>query len=501
MNHIKLEMKDISIEFPGVKALKNVNFTTETGVSHALVGANGAGKSTLLKVLCGVYNHYTGSIFIDGKEAHVRSPKAAKQLGIQVVYQEVDTALIPYLSVAENIMLDSLVNDMGSRQFIKWKNIHTDASKILEQLNVDIDTKKVVSQLPLAHKQMVLIARAIYKECRFLILDEPTAPLSHSETEELFRVIRDLIKRNMGVIFISHRLSELWETCDQITVLRDGEFVGHHSIRNIKINEIIEMMLGRCFKDNYPKHQVNIGEKIFEIENLCDGKKIKNINLSIHAGEIIGIAGLVGAGKSELCKALFGATSVHYSKAIIKDRLFHIKSPFTSVSQGVALVPEERRSEGILVHESITTNLTSASLSDFCGMMSFINFNKERIVAQDMIRKLDIKTPSENQTVCFLSGGNQQKIAVGKWLIAKAEVYIFDEPTKGIDVGAKTDIFNLIGKLAEEGRGIIFASCELTEIMGITDRVYVMYNGRIVKELNTKDTCEKELLFYSTGGK
>ncbi len=501
MNSIKLEMNDISIGFPGVKALKNVSFNTETGVSHALVGANGAGKSTLMKVLSGAYNHYTGNIFINGKEVHIRSPREAKDLGIEVVYQEVDTALVSYLTVAENIMLDSMVNDMGKRQFVRWKNMHKEAKRILDVLNVHIDTKKIVSQFSLAQKQMILIARAIYKKARFLILDEPTAPLSHSETKELFRVVRDLLKKNLGIIFISHRLSELKEICDQITVLRDGEFVGHESMEKITLDKIIEMMLGRRFTENYPKYKVPIRKKVFEVEHLSDGKKVKDASLYVCSGEIVGIAGLVGAGKSELCKALFGASPINYQKASIYGKPYHIHNPFAAVAQGLALVPEERRKEGILVQESVASNLTSASLSHFCGVMSFINFGKEKRTVREIIRNLGIMTPNASQKVQFLSGGNQQKVAVGKWLIAEAEVYIFDEPTKGIDVGAKTDIFTLIGKLAKNGKAIIYASCELAEIIGITDRIYVMYNGRTVRELETKNTSEEKVLFYSTGGK
>ena len=499
MKSVKLEMRNISIEFPGVKALHDVTFATNAGISHALVGANGAGKSTLMKVLSGAYNHYTGSIFIDGREVEIRYPRDAKDLGIEIVYQEVDTALISYLTVAENIMLDAMVNDMGRRQFVRWKQIHSEARRILDLLNVRIDTRKLVSQLTMAQKQMILIARAIYKEPRFLILDEPTAPLSNTETEELFRVVRDLLKRGIGVIFISHRLSELKEICNEITVLRDGEYVGHEAMDEISINEIIEMMLGRRFIESYPKYKVPIGEIVFEVEQLSDGRNVRDVNLYVRSGEIVGIAGLVGAGKSELCKTIFGASSAEYRKASFHGKPFNINNPFTSVSQGLALVPEERRKEGVLVQESVAVNLTAAALSNFCGVMRFINFAKERNAVRDIIRSMGIKTSTEYQKVRYLSGGNQQKVAVGKWLITKSDMYILDEPTKGIDVGAKTDIFNLIGNLAKKGKAIIYASCELAEVLGITDRVYVMYNGRIVKELETKNTNEEELLFYSTG--
>lgn len=499
--NILLEMKDISIEFPGVKALKNVNFTTKTGTTHALVGANGAGKSTLMKVLSGAYNHYTGDIFIGGEKVDIRSPKDAKDYGIQIVYQEVDTALIPYLTVAENIMLDSMVNDMGKKQFVNWKEIHENAAAVLKRLNLKLSTKKIVSELTLAQKQMVLIARAISKQCRFLILDEPTAPLSNSETEELFRVVRDLKKNNVGIIFISHRLPELFEICDDVTVMRDGEFVANKKISETNQNQIVEYMLGRKFDENFPKYEVNIGDKAFEVKGLSDREKVKDINLYVRTGEIVGIAGLVGAGKTELCNALFGASHVTSGERVLNGKKLDVKSPYEAVRSGIALVPEERRKEGILVEESVATNITVTNLGEFCRFGSFLNFKAEKETAKKMINSLGIKTPDENRKVGLLSGGNQQKVAVGKWLITDAMVYIFDEPTKGVDVGAKKDIFELIGQLAKNGKSIIYASCELSEIMGITDRIYVMYDGRIVKELKTSCTNEEEILFYSTGGR
>jgi simple sugar transport system ATP-binding protein len=495
-----LKMKNISIEFPGVKALKNVNFTTATGTAHALVGANGAGKSTLMKVLSGAYGHYTGEIFINSQNVDIRSPKDAKDNGIEIVYQEVDTALIPYLTVAENIMLDWLANDMGRKQIVNWRKLHEEAAKVLKRLNINISTKKIVSELTLAQKQMILIARAIYKECRFLILDEPTAPLSNSETDELFRIVRDLKNNNVGIIFISHRLPELFEICDEVTVMRDGEFVASKKVSETNQNKIVESMLGRKFDENFPKYKINIGDKLFEIKGLNDEEKIKDINMYVCSGEIVGIAGLVGAGKTELCNALFNASHVVSGERVLNSEKLHIKSPYDAVKKGIVLVPEERRKEGIFVDESVTTNITVTNLGQFCKLKTFLNKKAEKEKAREIIKELGVKTPSENNIVGYLSGGNQQKVAVGKWLITDAKVYIFDEPTKGVDIGAKRDIFELIGQLAKNGKSIIYASCELAEILGITDRIYVMYGGRIVKELNTKNTNEEEILFYSTGG-
>lgn len=494
-------MDDISIEFPGVKALKNVPFSMTSGTTHALIGANGAGKSTLMKVLSGAYGHYTGEIRMDGKPVRIRSPKDAKALGIEIVYQEVDTALIPYLTVGENIMLDETIHDQGGKTFVNWQAIHRKARQVLERLNVNVSTRKLVSELTLAEKQMTLIARAISRECRFLILDEPTAPLSHSETEELFRIVRQLKEENVGIIFISHRLPELFQICEEITIMRDGEFVIREKMANLTQNQIVEYMLGQKMEQQFPKYEVELGPPRFEVRDLSDQNKVKNIHLVVRRGEVVGIAGLVGAGKTELCKALFGASGQVTGERLLDGKPLTGKSPHHAVKQGLALVPEERRKEGVLVAESVSNNLTTVVLSALCRLGTFLNFGKEKALSDSYIQDLGIKTPSGQTKVQNLSGGNQQKVAIGKWLAADAELYIFDEPTKGVDVGAKRDIFELIGRLAKNGKSVLYASCEFSELLGITDRIYVMYDGEIVKELVTKETNEEELMFYSTGGR
>ncbi len=496
-----LEMKNISIEFPGVKALDGINFTTETGKIHALIGANGAGKSTLMKVLSGAYQHYEGQLLIDGQNINIRSPREAQNYGIQTVYQEVDTALIPYLTVGENIMLNETVNNMEKKQFINWRELHKKAKEILSIMNINVSSKKLVSDLTLAEKQMVLIAKAISTQCKFLILDEPTAPLSHSETKELFRIVRDLKKKNVGIIFISHRLPEIFEICDEITVMRNGKIVVRELISDTAQNKVVEQMLGKPLEEQFPAYNINIGNTVLEIKELYDASKIRNLNMHVREGEIVGIAGLVGAGKTEFCKMLFGYSKVTSGEIILKGKKLKLKSPYDAVQQGIALVPEERRKEGILVMESVAANLTVASLSKFSKFLSFLDTKAEKRKAKELIHSLGIKTPSDETKVQTLSGGNQQKIAIGKWLIADADVYIFDEPTKGVDVGAKKDIFELVAALAKRGKAVIYASSELSEIMGITNRVYVLYDGQAVKELETKATNEEELLFYSTGGK
>lgn len=499
---IRLEMKKISIEFPGVKALKDVDFMVETGRIHALVGANGAGKSTLMKVLSGAYNHYTGKIYIDGREVAIRSPRDAKELGIDIVYQEVDTALVPYLDVAENIMLNALVGGMKGKLFVNWKEIHATAKNVLQRLGIKIDTRTRVQDLTIAQKQMVLIARTLVEERRFFILDEPTAPLSSRETKELFRIVRDLaFNHNVGVVFISHRLPELFEICEEITVMKDGEIVTRRRIDELTPKQVAELMLGRKMEESYIKQEVPIGDKLLEVKNLSDKRGcVKDASFYVRSGEIVGIAGLVGAGKSELCKTLFAALPIRSGEIELKGKKFTAAAPFLAVRQGLALVPEERRKEGVLVEEPVYSNLSVANLSAFTTFLSFLKPREERVAARRMIDRLKIVTPSENQKVAYLSGGNQQKVVVGKWMMADGLVYIFDEPTKGVDVGAKRDIFNLICRLAAAGKGIVYASNELAEILMITDRIYVMYAGRIVKELVTSSTSEEEILYYSTGG-
>lgn len=496
------EMENISIEFPGVKALSNVDFKIESGTIHALIGANGAGKSTLMKILAGVYDHYTGSIYFDGQPIDIRSPRDAKDLGIEVVHQEVDTALIPYLTVAENILLDVMVNDSGKSQFVNWRKIRREARALLERVGVQLDVQSLVQDISLADKQMVLVARALAANCRFLILDEPTAPLSQVETDELFRLMRELAqKENVGIVFISHRLPEVFEICGSITILRNGEMITRQQLDTLSQQQVVEHMLGRKFDEYFPKVHAEISDVLFEVENLSEANgAVWNINLTVRAGEIVGVTGLVGAGKTELCKTLFGAFPIASGEIRLKGKRLKINNPYSAVSQGIALVPEERRKEGVLVNEPVYINLTAASLSNF-SVTGFVNRRKERKRARNVIDELGVITPNENQKVAFLSGGNQQKIAVGKWLISDAEVYIFDEPTKGVDVGAKHDIFQLIGELAERGKGIIYVSSEFPEILGITDRTYVMYDQTIVKEFtDIEQTTEEELLFYSTGG-
>jgi simple sugar transport system ATP-binding protein len=493
-----LEMNKITKEFPGVKALDNVNFKVGDSEIHALVGANGAGKSTLMKILAGVYSNFDGEIIIDNKKVNISNPKKAKEEGIVIVYQEVDTALIPSLSVAENIMMDYMINDQKS-SFMDWKYIKKKAKKEIESLELDININKKVSELSLSEKQMVLIGRAVFHKAKYLILDEPTAPLSVEEANRLFEIVNRLRDQGMSIIFISHRLDEVFKICKKVSVLRNGQFVGSYDIAEMTIDRVVEKMLGKKLENTFPKFNCDISDKIFEVNKLSGTGGIKEVDIEVRAGEIVGLAGLVGAGKTELSKLLFGEGKISSGEIKLKQQKINPKNTNQAVSSGLALVPEERHKEGILVEESIEKNITLPTLDKYCSN-SFMQRKKLKDVSLKIIESVGIKTPSEKQLVKNLSGGNQQKVSIGKWLLSDSDIYIFDEPTKGVDVGSKAEIYKLIGELVQNGKGVIYASCEFDEILGLTDRVYVMYDGKIAKELKTSETNEEELLFYSAGG-
>lgn len=500
MEKLTLGTRNVSIEFPGVKALTDVNFEIGTGEIRAVVGANGAGKSTLMKILAGANPEYTGEVYLNDKPIELRTTMAAKKHGVQIVYQEVDTALVPTLSVAENVMLSSLVMDKRD-PMLHWKRVRRQAREILERLHISVNVRKLVQNLTLAQKQMVLIAKAIASQCSFLILDEPTAPLSDTETAELFRLVRHLqATENIAIVFISHRINEVLQICEKYTVMRNGEIVDTSPVTpQTTTKEIVEKMLGRTFEELFQKEPVPIGENVLEVSHLsgADGK-VDDVSFHVRKGEIVGIAGLVGAGKSELCKTLFGAYAKTGGSIRLYGRELKIKNPTDAVRNRIALVPEERRKEGVLVNENVTFNLSAACLGRFCTL-SFINKAKTDANARQYVKDLGVATPSIRQYVKNLSGGNQQKVAVGKWLAADCDVYIFDEPTKGVDVGAKQDIFRLINDITKQGNSVIYASCENAELLSITDRIYVLYDGRVMAELVTRDTNEDEIMHYAVG--
>lgn len=497
----KLEMRNISISFPGVKALDEVSFSARTGEVHALVGANGAGKSTLMKILSGAYSHYTGEILINNRPVNIRSPRDARANGIEIVFQEVDVALIPYLTVAENIMIDHLANAKARSLFVDWRNLRSTARKALEKLGESIDANQIASSLSIAQKQLILIGRALVHSAKFLVLDEPTAPLSQSETEALFRVINDLVKQGMGIIYISHRMPEIFKICTSITILRDGKTIDAKLLKELDYQTIVEKMLGRKLGESFPERTPRIGDEVLSVSGFSDGGRLKNARVSVRRGEIVGLTGLVGAGKTEFCKAIFGATKASYASYFWDGEKKMPLTPHEAVCGGMALIPEERRKEGLFLSENIVQNITIASLDSFSSPAGFVRNEKESSIANDFVKKLNIKCSTVNQIVANLSGGNQQKVVVGKWLCSNADLYIFDEPTKGIDVGAKKDLYALIGALADAGKAVIYASCEFEEILGLCNRIFVLYAGETVVELNASEADEEKLLYYSTGGK
>ncbi|QZY87254.1 sugar ABC transporter ATP-binding protein [Exiguobacterium acetylicum] len=495
-NH-HLKMTGISLAFPGVQALKQVSFEVKSGEIHALVGANGAGKSTLMKVLSGAETADEGTIRLDGKELSITSPRDAKQIGIDLVQQEVDVALVPYLTVAENICLD-LLTDGTMTGFVSQRRYIQRAKEALATLQADISVKTRVEELRLAEKQLVLIARALVQERRFLILDEPTAPLSQAETSHLFSVVRRLAERGLGIIFISHRLQELYEICDSISVMRDGQLISRHLLADITKEAVVEQMLGRQLTSVAKTSRVN-ATNVLTVESATNAD-VHEISLTVQAGEVVGIAGLVGAGKTELCKALFGDRPFQEGEVRIGGKAHRLRNPQAAIQAGIGLVPEERRKEGILVADSVAENLTAAAAHDFVNRWGLMDRRKEADQASQWVKELGIKVADVKQEVGQLSGGNQQKVAIGKWLLTDVSVLVLDEPTKGVDVGAKQDIYRLIDGLAQQQKGILYATSEWDELLTVTDRIYVMFDGRIVHETKTADTSEETLLWYATGG-
>ncbi|WP_068792453.1 sugar ABC transporter ATP-binding protein [Brevibacillus laterosporus] len=493
-----LEMKGIKKAFRSVPALRGVDFTVRPGEVHALLGANGAGKSTLMKIMTGAYALDAGQIFIDGKEVSLTEPQDAKAHGIQCVYQEVDTALIGYGSVAENILLEGFV-ERGRSPFINWRSLEETAAKALKRLGLDIPVQKKVEELTLSEKQLVLLAKAIAQKAKIIILDEPTAPLSQAETVQLFQIIKQLREQGIGIVFISHRMPEVFEISDRITVLRDGELVLCKHAKETNPHEVITSMLGKALSQEYPKGQVKIGERLLTCKNVVAGSQVRNLSFTVHEGEIVGIAGLVGAGKSELARVLFGADPLTSGEVYKRGKKLKCTSPKVAVDEGIALIPEERRREGIMAEESVAVNLTMTTLHNY-SRFGFLRSLLVNEAVKGLIQALQIKVANPQLPIGSLSGGNQQKVVIGKWLATEADIFILDEPTKGVDVGAKSEIYRIIGNLAKNGKGIVYLSCEFEELVGIADRILVMYDGSFVKELSRSQATVETIMYYASGG-
>ncbi len=491
-----LRVENMTKRFPGVIALDRVSFDLRRGEVHALVGENGAGKSTLMKILSGVYQPDEGAIYLKGQPVVFHNPIEAQRAGISIIYQELN--LMPHLTVAQNIFIGREPLKKGGS--IDDKKMSEDAAAILSQLHVDIDPDVPVYMLPLSKRQMVEIAKALSYQAEVFIMDEPTSSLTESEIEELFKVIHRLRDRGVGIIYISHRLEELKYIADRVTVLRDGRYVSTDEYQSVTIDEIVRKMVGRPLEEKFPpRTSTPTNKKILEVRNITRVGVLHDISFDLYQGEILGIAGLVGAGRTELARAIFGADPKDEGEIFLFGEKVNIFSPTDAIRAGIGYLPEDRKLAGLALEMLLTENITLANTEEVSNSLGIISNKKEKQVAEQYVKELDIRTPSVFQVVKNLSGGNQQKTVLAKWLFRKAKVLIFDEPTRGIDVGAKYAIHKLIDSLAKNGVGIIMISSELPEILGMTDRILVLHEGRLVGILQTKETNQEEILNYATG--
>ena len=472
------EIINVSKSFPGVKALDRVSLNMEQGEVRALVGENGAGKSTLIKILNGNYRMDEGQILMEGHEVHIKNPAIAAQLGISIIFQEME--LIDGLSVAENIFAGRL-SEKG--KIINWKDINERALKLLNRIGFKINPKTRVEELSNAGKQLVEIAKALSFDAKIILMDEPSATLTNTELEKLFDIVKDLKTKGISVLYISHRLEEIFEICDSITVMRDGRIIDTKPVSETTRDQIVEKMVGRTISQTFPKRTHLIGEEVLRVENLRQKNKDEAVSFSLHRGEVLGIAGLVGSGRTETMRALFGADYISGGDFFIKGEKAIIKSPEDAKKLKLAFITEDRKLEGLLLNYTVKSNIVMANLKSIVSGV-FLNDRLENEVADKYIELIKIKTPTRNQKVLNLSGGNQQKVVVAKWLNASFDIIIMDEPTRGIDVGTKFEIYDLINNLAESGKAIIVISSELQEILGISDRVLVMKHNQIVAELS-----------------
>lgn len=489
---IILEMQKVCKTFLGVTALDNVNFELRKGEVHVLLGENGAGKSTLVKILSGAHELTSGEIFLNGNKINIKSPKQALEYGISIIYQEFN--LIPHLTAAENIFL-------GREPTIKLgvidqKNITKSSQKILNNLGVKIDSSSLVKDLGVAQQQMVEVAKALSIKSNILIMDEPTSALTENEIKELFVTINRLKSKGVSIIYISHRLEELFEIGDRVTVLRDGKYVGTREIGKTSKSELIRMMVNRDLKNQYPKLKAKIGEEVLRVENLNQKDGLQKINLSLHSGEILGISGLLGSGRTELARAISGLDKIDSGKIYVRGNIEKIRSTRKAISLGIGFLTEDRKSQGLILNLSIKENISLPSLNRL-SRNGIINIKKEGEAVKKYIKELRIKTPGVDQKVMYLSGGNQQKVVLAKWLCSKAEIFIFDEPTRGIDVGSKVEIYNLMNQLVSEGVAILLISSELPEILGMTDRILVMNQNRISGRFDTVDATEEKIMNFA----
>jgi ribose transport system ATP-binding protein len=477
--------------FPGVLALAGVDFDLRPGEVHALVGENGAGKSTLIKILSGVYAPDGGNIIVAGEEFSALTPRQAHELGIRTIYQE--RSLAPELSVAENIMVGSLP---GRGFLVNWNQVYEKAGAVLSNLELDLDPTEQVCSLGIAKQQAVEMAKALYQKARIVIMDEPTSAFGRAEVERLFKTVRALRQQGIGVIYISHHLEEIFEISDRVTVLRDGQVVGSRLTSNTTPQELMTMMVGRDLSGEIVKQTAPTGEVMLRLEDVGRGVVVKNISLELRRGEIVGIAGMVGSGRSELARLIFGLDRYERGRIVFKEHELRANSPRSAIRRGIGLIPEDRKLQGLVLCLDLIDNTNMVSIQQ---QKPFLSLSRLRENVRRYIQTLDIRTPSLNREVQYLSGGNQQKIVLAKWLDAGADLLIFDEPTRGVDVGAKMQIHRLIVELAHQGRAILMISSDLPEILALSDRILVMRKGQIVGEFDGKTANENGILACALG--
>ena len=487
-----LEVKNVTKTYPGVVALDNVSFDVEYGEILALIGENGAGKSTVIKTIAGAINPDSGTIVIDGKAYQHLTPSIARDAGVGVVYQELN--LVPSLSIMENIFLGE---KLGGRFMPNFREMRKKAEEVMADLGVKIDVSTQVQMLSTAQMQIVEIAKAVVKNCKLLIMDEPSASIPMAEVQNMFRIVRRLKEKGVAIIYISHRLEELFELCDRVTVFRDGQYVITRNVADITKQDLIKYMIGRELTEKFPERSVQIGEPVLQVKDLT-GNGDFHINLELRKGEILGLAGLVGAGRTELAKMLCGDVKPDSGEIIVKGKPMKAASAADGVELGIGLVPEDRKNEGVFLEYTIEWNIPIMSMKKI-SHLGFINFRKADELTDTYVKTLDVKTPTVKQQVKNLSGGNQQKVVVAKVLAAQNDVLIFDEPTRGIDVGAKREIYLLMNRLVEQGKSILMISSEMEELLGMSDRIVVLHEGVVAGELQKDEFSQDRVLELASG--
>lgn len=490
-----LHVHQVEKSFPGVKALSGVNLSVYAGRVMALIGENGAGKSTLMKVLTGIYKKDAGRIEYLGNEVNFKGPKASQEAGLGIIHQELN--LIPQLTIAENIFLGrEFTNALGC---IDWKKMYQEADLLLKRLKLNYDSKRLVSELSIGQQQMVEIAKVLSFESKIIIMDEPTDALTDTETKALFDVITDLKSQGCGIVYISHRLKEIFTICDDVTVLRDGQFIGEKPVAQLNEEQLIEMMVGRKLEDQYPHLAQQPGNVSLQVNNLC-GKGIHNINFKLHEGEILGVCGLMGSGRTELMKMIYGALPVQAGNVSLFGKPLNNTKPQDGLMNGIVYISEDRKKDGLVLGMSVKENMSLTALTYFSNRFAKLNLKEEKITVDDFIKLFNIKTPSMNQIIGYLSGGNQQKVAIAKGLMTRPKVLILDEPTRGVDVGAKKEIYQLINQFKKEGLSVIIVSSEMPEVLGMSDRILVMHEGKITGEYS-REKATQEILMAAAVGK